>query len=379
MSDLWRTDMEWLKSRTILLTVGGSRAYGTNTETSDVDIKGVCIPPREYLLGFLKSFEQCVAPEHIQGFREYVPANLHGIIDATKLEGTVYDIRKFLRLAVDCNPNILEVLFCDDADVLKSTPAGRALRENRNLFLSKAARPRYRGYAMSQLSKIKNHRGWLLNPPLRAPTRTDFGLSERMPVAKNQMDSVNAMVQKRLDHWNDGGYIDDLDESVKIRVREGMSQFLQEIGVSIADREAAVMTSMGMDDNLIHLLQMEKAYANAVNQWTQYQSWLSNRNPDRAALEAKFGFDTKHGMHLARLLLTCREILRDCVLKVRRDDAEFLLGIRRGMWTFDQLVEWSESLQAEIDVINKTSKLPMVADRVRVDALCQKLILESLS
>lgn len=371
--------MEWLKSRTILLTMGGSRAYGTNTDTSDVDIKGVCIPPREYILGFLKSFEQCDAPDHIQGFREYVPANLHGIIDATKLEGTVYDIRKFLRLALDCNPNILETLFCDDADVLKITPAGEKLRENRSLFLSKAARPRYQGYAMSQLGRIKTHRQYLLNPLTTPPTRESFGLTSRSPVSKEQLDSVNAMVQKQLDRWNDGGYIDELDESVKIRVREGISQFLREIGVSQEQRELAVMTSLGLDDNLIRHLQAERAYSNAVKQWDQYQSWLRNRNPDRAALEEKYGFDTKHGMHLARLLLTCREILRDGVLKVRRDDAEFLLSIRRGIWSYDLLMEWSERIQAEIDDLYKTSKLPKTADRVRVDALCQKLILESLS
>lgn len=45
-----------LKPHTILLTLAGSRAYGTNTFTSDVDLKGVCVPPKEFYLG-TKRFE----------------------------------------------------------------------------------------------------------------------------------------------------------------------------------------------------------------------------------------------------------------------------------------------------------------------------------
>ena len=48
-------NMAWLQQRTILLTITGSHAYGTNVETSDMDYKGVCIPPDEYYFG-LKTF-----------------------------------------------------------------------------------------------------------------------------------------------------------------------------------------------------------------------------------------------------------------------------------------------------------------------------------
>lgn len=50
-------NMEWLEHRTILLTKYGSHCYGTNTPTSDLDYKGVCIPPPEYYLG-LKSINE---------------------------------------------------------------------------------------------------------------------------------------------------------------------------------------------------------------------------------------------------------------------------------------------------------------------------------
>ncbi len=48
----------WLPEHTVFLTKHGSHAYGTNTPSSDLDLRGIAIPPKEYLLGFNKSFEQ---------------------------------------------------------------------------------------------------------------------------------------------------------------------------------------------------------------------------------------------------------------------------------------------------------------------------------
>ena len=53
-----------IDARTILLVRHGSHAYGLNTPTSDLDVKGVCIKPVECYFGFLKHFEQ---HEHMAG------------------------------------------------------------------------------------------------------------------------------------------------------------------------------------------------------------------------------------------------------------------------------------------------------------------------
>lgn len=46
-----------LGGRIILLGLGGSYAYGTNNENSDIDFRGVTLPLRSDLLG-LTAFEQ---------------------------------------------------------------------------------------------------------------------------------------------------------------------------------------------------------------------------------------------------------------------------------------------------------------------------------
>ena len=47
------SSLPWLEAGTILLTKHGSHAYGTNLPTSDLDVKGVAVPPCEYFLGYL--------------------------------------------------------------------------------------------------------------------------------------------------------------------------------------------------------------------------------------------------------------------------------------------------------------------------------------
>ena len=69
-------------------------------------------------------------------------------------------------------------------------------------------------------------------------------------------------------------------------------------------------------ENFIAYLQKENAYNRAVQMWEQYNKWKDTRNEKRAALEAKYGYDTKHGMHLIRLMRQCKEILETGTLNV---------------------------------------------------------------
>ena len=51
-------NLNWLKDRLIYLTLHGSQAYGLATELSDVDVKGICIPPPEVENDLFQRFEQ---------------------------------------------------------------------------------------------------------------------------------------------------------------------------------------------------------------------------------------------------------------------------------------------------------------------------------
>lgn len=299
-----------VEARTIYKCVHGSRAYGTSTPTSDLDVKGVCIEPAAYHLGFLSRFEQ---HERMQS-----KGNDHDLV--------IYSLKKFAKLAADCNPNIIEVLFVDDADVLFIDDYGDELRDNRKLFLSKKARWTFAGYAHAQLKRIKTHRAWLLNPPKQPPTREEFGLPATNKVSKSELGLFENSLQKG--------------------------------------------TEITLPKDVYTLFMKERTYLQAVTQWQQYENWRMSRNPARAQLEAKFGYDTKHGLHLIRLMRMCKEILTTGEVLVKRPDAEELLRIRAGDMSYDALVEEAETLEAECAALYETSTvLPKTPDLHKLDKL----------
>jgi predicted nucleotidyltransferase len=289
------------------------------------------------------------------------------------LEGAIYDIRKFFSLAADCNPNILDVLYAEKGDVLLASEEGTILRNHRDLFLSRAAKHRFSGYALAQLRRIQTHREWLQNPPSHAPTREEFGLRPETTLPKAQLQAVQAEIGKQLDRWNEG-FVGDLEESQKIRIREGVAQLLAELKVAESDRFTQAARVIGLEENFIHYLQKEREFGAAMQRWSQYLNWKATRNADRAALEAKYGYDVKHAMHLVRLLRMCREILTGKGVQVKRPDSQELLEIRAGAWSYDRLISWAEKEDLEMNDLMQKSTLPRSANREVLDNLCSELV-----
>lgn len=100
----------------------------------------------------------------------------------------------------------------------------------------------------------------------------------------------------------------------------------------------------------------------------------AGRNPARAELERRFGYDTKHAMHLIRLLRMGLEVLRTGELLVRRPDAEELLAIRDGALSFDELLTLATDLQSQFHATVPHPSLARDIDAPRIDALLLELI-----
>lgn len=360
-----------LHNHTILVTIAGSRAYGTHTPESDVDIKGVCVPPLKYATGFLHHFDQIDTPDHIKTFTKYLRSEEKEALDrGEKLEGTIYAHNKFIKLATDCNPNILDVLFCRDGDVIYFTGKGLLLRDARDLFLSAKAKHTFSGYAMAQLKRIKGHRQWLLHPPTHEPTRDEYGLT---PQPTKLYYEVWDGIKKKLDTWE--WDFDGVSDPDIIRIQEQIANTLTDIGINADDKWIYAARSLGANDELIDHIKKEKAYQDATGEWKRYQNWKKTRNPIRAILEEKYGFDAKHASHLVRLYEMGLEILTTGKVNVWREDAEKLLAIRNGAWTYDQLVDWAEQKNLELTQIYRSRQyvVPHKPDIKKLDELCQSL------
>lgn len=136
----------WLEARTIILAPTGSYAYGTSTEESDKDYKGVCIPSEEYYLG-------------LQTFNEYNNSGRKNYKNTKDdVDVSILHVNKFVRDAMQGIPNNIELLFIRPEDYLKVTPLGQLLIDNRHLFLSKQVKNKFGGFARSQIQKLKKGR-----------------------------------------------------------------------------------------------------------------------------------------------------------------------------------------------------------------------------
>lgn len=350
----YKGNLVWLVSRTILFARHGSHAYGLNLPTSDEDFKGVAIPPREYHFGFANRFEQA---------------------ESNDPDLVIYDLKKFMGLAADCNPSIIELLWTPP---LYATPLGEKLSAARGLFLSKKAKHTFSGYALAQLKRIRTHHRWLESPPAAPPVRADFGLPDRTVIPKDQLAAAQAAITKKLAHW-ELDFLDDVDASSRILLQNKMAELLAEMKVSTEERWQGAARTLGYDENFLALLDRERRYTAAQREWEQLQHWKATRNAKRAELEAKHGYDVKHAMHLVRLLRMCREILSTGEVIVKRPDREELLAIRNGAWSYEQLVGWAEEEDKALDALYVSSTLPHAPDRAALDRLCVELVEASLA
>jgi hypothetical protein len=350
-------NLSWLKDGTILFSRHGSHAYGTNVPTSDQDFKGIAIPPKNYFFG-MDRFEQAE-------FKD-IPNNS---------EATIYDIRKFCKLAADCNPNIIEVLWSDPSDYIIMTQLGEELVNNRDMFLSKKARFTFAGYAHAQLKRIRLHYEWnKYGENVKEPTREDFKLPKTPDYSVDQKDAAVALVQKKLSHWNLND-MEELDSAQRILVMNGVQDILDEMQLGTeTQRWNAAVNCLGFETNFVEYLDKERRFRAAERDWKAFLEWKKTRNPTRAALEKKFSYDTKHGGHLVRLMRMCGEILDTGKVIVKRPDYEELLEIRNGAWSYERLMEFAESEDLRMDEKYKTSKLQKSVDFKKVNDLCVQLV-----
>lgn len=379
-----------LFDRTILFTIAGSRAYGVHMPSSDVDVKGVAVPLRPHFHGFTSRFEQTEDPALIAPLCHAFTREEREAAVSTKVEGTVYGIQKFFSLAAECNPNILDVLFCRDEEVRHITPLGRLLRRGRKLFLSAKAKHSFSGFAASQLKRIQGHRSWLLNPPKAPPTREQFGLPQTTLLPADHLAAANAAVRKKMESWMiDFG---DMSATEVIRIEGQIEGHLSEIAAgaghaSIDDAKwTAAAKSVGLNENLIYVMQREREYEAAQRHWVQYSNWKKNRNPERAALEEKCGYDAKHAGHLYRLLRMGKEILTKGEVNVWRGaggpgDAGEIQDIRSGCLSYDALLDVTVKMDDELEALYqaKAYVVPHKVDRVAVDELCVEIVEATLA
>jgi len=134
-------------------TIMGSMAYGVSDDNSDMDIYGFCIPKKDMLFPHLKG-EIFGFGRQTKRFDQYQQHHLK--YEKQEYDITIYSIVKYFQLAMENNPNIIDSLFTPSNCVTHSTKIGNMVRENKELFLHKGSYYQFKGYAFSQMHKMKS-------------------------------------------------------------------------------------------------------------------------------------------------------------------------------------------------------------------------------
>jgi hypothetical protein len=352
-----------VEQRTIFVGLAGSHGYGLNRPESDYDYRGVFIAPKRYYLGF-DSIEQKDSGWDEPGIFPFIDGNEDTVI---------YELRKVIHLLAGANPNVLELLWLTNYPFL--TNVGQYLINHRNLFLSKKVKHTYAGYAFAQIKKMETHRKWLLNPPTNKPIPADFDIMDEILLSKDELNAFLEYLYLLI-----RGKIEFLEESEQLY--KLLTADIDFKGVlkqyTLADETLAYTQNLtyGRKD-FIRLLQKSQSYQIALREWKAYISWQENRNPARAEMEKKSGYDLKHGMHCIRLLRSGLEILRTGELIVDRNlagDIDDLKAILRGDYSYDELIKMAEDLVAQMDIFYEQSSLPHRPDLEQINDLCMELV-----
>lgn len=366
---------------TIFVTLAGSQAQGTAREGSDVDLRGVCVAPLDVRVALFSSFEQHEGPldgalwDEVLARLQAHPTARHGL--AIKTECVIFDVGKFLSLCASANPNALEVMFADPRDWVHETPVWRAIHRERQRFLSKKVQQTYLGYALAQLKKIKAHRAWLLAPPKEKPTRKALGLPEQATLSRDDQNRLEQAIAERVRSY--GIETLEMPKALRIAVVDRLRAFhcdslaRSEETLDEGLREVAI-AALALPGQVVDTLAAERKYRGAMRHWEAYQGWKAERNPARAVLEEKHGYDTKHAMHLLRLMKTGVELLETGELRVRRDDAAELHAVRDGALSYDELIARAHGLEERMQRAAHTSALPDSIDFGFVEALAREAI-----
>ena len=318
--DFLRTN-ERLGNRIMLLGLGGSYAYGTNNENSDIDFRGVTLQMPSDLLG-LTEFEQ---------------------YEDDKTDTVIYGFNKLVKLLLECNPNTCEMLGLDEDQYLIKSELGQELIDNTYMFLSKRAIKTFGGYADSQLRRLQN-----------AIARDSLPQSER---EKHILKSVMHA-------------LDDVNRRYYGKTEGGLKLYIDKAENPEFDTEIFV------DANYEHfpLRDYEDVWGVMRSVVRDYDKLgKRNRKKDDNHLN-------KHAMHLIRLFMMAIDILeKGEVITHRTNDLDTLLAIRRGDFMeadgsyspafFEMLDEYERKLEEAA----KNTKLPDNPDMEKVEKFVERI------
>jgi predicted nucleotidyltransferase len=355
----------------IMDAVVGSQAFGLATETSDVDTRGVFVLPIEDRLSY-NAIDQ-VADE--------------------KNNHVYWELKKFLQLLRDGNPSALELLNSPKRCILQGEEFFEMIPKD--VWITPACCKSFLEYAKSQLSRAYGLNKKIFNPQPEEPPKV---LDYCYVVDGNLAVPFKEWVKKRpyeckdepkyyaiaaIDHVTDTYAL--YWENVPLdrcEIAADEHEWRWAYGV-VSDEDKAndiQLSSIPKGIPQVGILFFNKnAYSHDCAEHTKYWKWVKDRNESRYEETIKHGqgYDAKNTMHCIRLLMTAKDIAeRGTVTVDRTADREYLLSIKQGKFTYEEMMDQSDKLVAEVTEAFKNSTfLKPVISYEELDQLFTSLLL----
>lgn len=315
---------ELVEKGKILEVKSGSHLYGLNTEKSDEDYVGIFLAPKDYLFG-LKTVEQ--VDLSIKDKQD------NGKNTSEAIDRTYYELKRFMRLCSQGNPNIVEILFSHEDNMVFISNAGRKLLDNKHLFISKNIIPKFIGYAISQKRKLI--------------VKTDN--------MKHLIDGVK-FLESEIEKGNEKITLPELignpvfDEIFK----ENSNKVHFNIGAYTLNRNITIKSAL---------------------------KWLGDiiQNTSHRIDNIKnVGYEFKYASHLLRLLYQTIELCETGYLKYPLKDKDILLKVKKGEVPYSEFVKMVELAEIKLEEVKDNNKLPSKPNMIEIEKLCMEVYEEWL-
>lgn len=311
-----------LNKNIALLCLGGSHAYGTNIETSDVDIRGIAINSPDELIGL---------------------SDPYWVFENRDTDTVVYSFMKIIQLLIKCNPNTVEILGFPKEEYIYLSEIGEQIINNRSMFLSQRCVSAFGGYATAQLRRLENA---LARDRVTQPRKEEYIMRSIQGALDDFVFDKKCVPENAIKLYIDKSDSDDMD------------------------------TEIMADINLSHYpLRAMKAINDQFGYVIGQYSSLGKRNTkkDDAHLD-------KHAMHLVRLYLMCFDLLeKGQIVTNRSKDRDFLMSIRNGRFRASDgtyvkdFFELIDEYEKRLDYAKKNTVLPEQPDMKRINEFVQEI------
>jgi hypothetical protein len=290
-------DFKEIAERNKILEVRvGSHLFGTDMPDSDLDLIGVFMPSEEMVYGF----QQCEEVDLSIKSKDSTGRNTAEAVDRQ-----YYEYRKFVRLALQNNPNILHILFVDQKNIVEISAPGIRLLEKAEQFPHKGAHHRFVKYADSQRHKMR------IKPENYAKLEHGLEILEK--------EDPNRVMAEFKD------IVPFVYEGKGKHIRLGDLNF--EAGVFVKRAKRMIQERLSKATNRMHLF-------------------------------TKYGFDVKFASNLIQLLLEGIELMETGRIQMPLAYREEILNVKRGMYSIEDILKRADELVEDARRAYEHSKLP---------------------